>query len=251
MHLYHCVLQQRYSHNPLSFIRIIKHCLQTELKLVQQVENVGVTPFPLFLRSRATILIIFLPKQPQATGQTPNALCPTADSQQKIAQQLDYIRRRTQETEEDLRRMQQEQESFVIQYQESTKLQGQVLPLGPLSPIRFVLFIFNPGGTFPPAHIQQIGTQTNGQTQVEAEQKLRRQKELVDQMLSEKATALLQMRLALADKHKETFVLLNTLQSHVLDDVLIRWKREQQQSGNGGAFNNNLDQIQEWYGSFY
>jgi len=33
--------QQRYSHNPLSLYRIIRHCLNTEMKLVQQVENVS------------------------------------------------------------------------------------------------------------------------------------------------------------------------------------------------------------------
>jgi hypothetical protein len=33
--------QQRYSRNPLSLLRIIRHCLNTELKLVQQVENVS------------------------------------------------------------------------------------------------------------------------------------------------------------------------------------------------------------------
>jgi len=33
-------LQQRYSQNPLALLRIIRHCLGTELKLVQQAENV-------------------------------------------------------------------------------------------------------------------------------------------------------------------------------------------------------------------
>lgn len=34
--------QQRYSSNPLTLFRIIRHCLNTEMKLVQQVENAGV-----------------------------------------------------------------------------------------------------------------------------------------------------------------------------------------------------------------
>jgi len=33
--------QQRYSHNPLGLYRLIRHCLNTEMKLVQQVENVS------------------------------------------------------------------------------------------------------------------------------------------------------------------------------------------------------------------
>lgn len=32
----------------------------------------------------------------------------------------------------------------------------------------------------------------------------------------------------------------------MLDDELIRWKREQQLAGNGTSFNSNLDNIQEW-----
>lgn len=53
--------------------------------------------------------------------------------------------------------------------------------------------------------------------------------------------------MTLGDKLKETIASLNTLQSQVLDDELIRWKREQQLAGNGAPFNSNLDNIQEWY----
>lgn len=57
----------------------------------------------------------------------------------------------------------------------------------------------------------------------------------------------MQLRLALSDKLKETVQLLNQLQAHVLDEELIRWKREQQLAGNGIIFNSNLlDTIQEW-----
>lgn len=52
--------------------------------------------------------------------------------------------------------------------------------------------------------------------------------------------------MTLSEKLKETISLLNTLQSQVLDDELIRWKREQQLAGNGSPFNSNLDNIQEW-----
>lgn len=58
----------------------------------------------------------------------------------------------------------------------------------------------------------------------------------------------MQLRLALGDKLKETIASINSLQAQVLDDELIRWKREQQLAGNGAAFNSNLDNIQEWYG---
>ena len=48
-----------------------------------------------------------------------------SDSNAEIAQQLDYLRRRTQETGEDLRKMEQEQEAFALQYHECTKLNGK------------------------------------------------------------------------------------------------------------------------------
>lgn len=56
----------------------------------------------------------------------------------------------------------------------------------------------------------------------------------------------MQLRLVLADKLKQTFKELNVLQSQILDEELIRWKREQQLAGNGAVFNSNLDTIQEW-----
>lgn len=59
----------------------------------------------------------------------------------------------------------------------------------------------------------------------------------------------MQLRLALGDKLKETIASLNSLQAQVLDDELIRWKRDQQLAGNGASFNSNLDNIQEWYAS--
>ena len=59
-----------------------------------------------------------------------------------------------------------------------------------------------------------------------------------------KVSELLQMRMSLADKHKETLLMIENLQGRVLDDELIRWKREQQLAGNGVPFHSNLDTIQ-------
>ena len=39
---------------------------------------------------------------------------------------------------------------------------------------------------------------------------------------------------------------LKELQFRILDQELNRWKREQQLSGNGATFHNNLDTIQKW-----
>lgn len=65
-------------------------------------------------------------------------------------------------------------------------------------------------------------------------------------MLNQKVSAMVQLRMSLVDKLKETISHLTTLQSRILDSELIRWKREQQLAGNGAQFNSNLDSIQEW-----
>ena len=48
-------------------------------------------------------------------------------------------------------------------------------------------------------------------------------------------------------KHLFISLQLKELQYRVLDQELNKWKREQQLSGNGAPFTNNLDTIQKWY----
>lgn len=50
----------------------------------------------------------------------------------------------------------------------------------------------------------------------------------------------------LANHHLDVIRKLKELQSRILDQELNRWKREQQLSGNGAPFHNNLDTIQKW-----
>ncbi len=57
----------------------------------------------------------------------PAALLPDASGE--ILQQLDILRQRTQETSEDLRRMEQEQEAFALEYHELTKIQANLTHL--------------------------------------------------------------------------------------------------------------------------
>ena len=52
----------------------------------------------------------------------------------------------------------------------------------------------------------------------------------------------------LANHHLDMIKQLKELQFRILDQELNKWKREQQLSGNGAPFANNLDQIQKWYG---
>lgn len=95
------LLQQRYSHNPANLFRIIRHCLCTEMKLVSQVENLSGS-FMNMAGGRVGMMV--------------------GDAVAEIAQQVETLRRRTQETGEDLRKMEQEQEAFAISYHECTKL---------------------------------------------------------------------------------------------------------------------------------
>lgn len=57
----------------------------------------------------------------------PAALLPDASSE--ILQQLENLRQRTHETGEDLRRMEQEQEAFALEYHELTKIQANLTHL--------------------------------------------------------------------------------------------------------------------------
>lgn len=75
------------------------------------------------------------------------------DAVAEIAQQVETLRRRTQETSEDLRKMAQEQEAFAISYHECTKLN---------------------------AHLQHLATQPQSQQSQDAEKKIRRYLSSVD-----------------------------------------------------------------------
>lgn len=142
-----------------------------------------------------------------------------ANVNRQIGESFDYIQRMTQETDALLRHLQHSQEQFIIQYQESHKLTTQISHLASLP---------------------------NGQSRHENEQRLQKQKQAIDQQLSQSAQQLLQMRLQLADKHHETCQKLSELQGHFLDDQLIAWKRQQQLSGNGAPFDASLDTLQQW-----
>nr|CAD7568073.1 unnamed protein product [Timema californicum] len=261
--------KSRYSHNPLSLFRIIRHCLKTEMKLVQEVDNVCVNK-----------------------GIVGPGLGLLPDSNAEIAQQLDFLSRHTQETGGDLRKMEQEQEAFALQYHECTKL-NEVTPecvtleciftereraelLMPIqaNAIYHILRDVDQWSYLDElvdrvskaerdrhmdklkerrqrqnqdkTHLQHVQTLPQNQQNLEVETKLRRQKEMFEQMLNQKVSGLMQLRLTLVDKLKDTITHLNTLQSRVLDDELIRWKREQQLQGNGAQFPSNLDNIQEW-----
>lgn len=133
------------------------------------------------------------------------------------------VTRSTQECDDELRKMQEAQEQFTIQYQELNK-RIQILQ-----------------------QLQQQGPQ-NGQQALYDQTIARYQKEQVtmDQALRERIRALIQLRAKWLEKHQDNFNSIKALQSAVLEDELIKWKRGQQLNGNGGVFDNNIEKIQEW-----
>ncbi|XP_060808492.1 signal transducer and activator of transcription 5B isoform X4 [Amyelois transitella] len=67
-----------------------------------------------------------------------------------------------------------------------------------------------------------------------------------ERKLNARLTHMNSSQLALVDYMKENITSLAQLQSQVLDGELIKWKREQQLSGNGVQMQTNLNAIQEW-----
>ncbi|VEN37707.1 unnamed protein product [Callosobruchus maculatus] len=185
------MFRQKYSSNPMQLFTYVRNCLAAEMRLIQNASGESLAGLPNMIIS---------------------------NSGAEVMHKIDILRNRTQSTAEELRRMEQEQEAFAIQYHECTKIN---------------------------AHLSSVATQPNAPNAANI-QKLQRQKEMLEQVLNQKVAGLMNLRLALAEKLKETCQLLSQLQMLVLDEELIRWKREQQLAGNGANFNSNLDTIQEW-----
>ncbi|KAI4481547.1 hypothetical protein M0802_013958 [Mischocyttarus mexicanus] len=127
------MFRHRYTDNPITLFKIIRHCLGTEMKLVAQLENLGGVMN--MTASRVGLMV--------------------GDSVAEIAQQVEVIRRKTQENGEELRKMEQEQEAFAISYHECTKIN---------------------------AHLQHLATQPKNQHISDLEAKVRRWKR--DQQLA-------------------------------------------------------------------
>ncbi|KAF7282323.1 signal transducer and transcription activator Stat92E isoform X2 [Rhynchophorus ferrugineus] len=185
------LFRERYSSNPLQLFNFIRQCLATEMKFLQAAgaDFMGMGP-----------------------------TLPLSNSAAEVLHKLEDLRKRTQATAEDARKLEQEQEAFALQYHECTKVN---------------------------AHLQQLNSQGTAQEQ-QAVQPYIKRKEMLEVDLNRRVAALMELRIKLTEKFKQTYQLLHQLQSQIIDDELIRWKRDQQLAGNGVPFNSNLDQIQDW-----
>ncbi|KAF7704916.1 hypothetical protein HF521_020202 [Silurus meridionalis] len=176
----------------MELVRCIKHILYTEQRLVQEASNVS-----------------------SAGGGATDA---TPQKYQQINQMFEELRAMTQETESDLRKLQHSQEYFIIQYQESLRIQAQLSSLANL----------------PPAE------------RVQRETSLQSRKTTLETWITREANTLQKYRQDLAEKHQRTLALLRKQQTVIVDDELIQWKRRQQLAGNGGPPEGSLDILQSW-----
>uniref|UniRef100_A0A3Q3XK55 Signal transducer and activator of transcription n=1 Tax=Mola mola TaxID=94237 RepID=A0A3Q3XK55_MOLML len=185
-------LKSTYDRCPLELVRCIKHILYTEQRLVREASN--------------------------SSSPVGGMMDSMSQKYQQINQAFEELRLLTQDTENDLRKLQHNQEYFIIQYQESLRIQAQLTSLA----------------TLPPADRQL------------REPALVSKRSTVEAWLTREANTLQKYRLDLAEKHQKTLQLLRKQQTIILDDELIQWKRRQQLAGNGGPPEGGLDILQSW-----
>ncbi|GAB1296843.1 Signal transducer and activator of transcription 5B [Apodemus speciosus] len=185
-------LQSTYDRCPMELVRCIRHILYNEQRLVREANN----------------------------GSSPAGSLADAMSQKhlQINQTFEELRLITQDTENELKKLQQTQEYFIIQYQESLRIQAQFAQLAQLNP----------------------------QERMSRETALQQKQVSLETWLQREAQTLQQYRVELAEKHQKTLQLLRKQQTIILDDELIQWKRRQQLAGNGGPPEGSLDVLQSW-----
>ena len=137
-----------YGNHPMELVRTVKKILAIETRLVQEA-SAG----------------------PAANGQEDVKPNSTTEKVAKINKELENLYTMTQDAEADLRKLQSKQEYFVINYQESVKIQSSL------------------------QQIQQMPASDPTRTQLE--QQLVKKKNEVDQLLQQEAHKLLQQRTAL------------------------------------------------------
>ncbi|XP_032176127.1 signal transducer and activator of transcription 5B isoform X2 [Lontra canadensis] len=185
-------LQNTYDRCPMELVRCIRHILYNEQRLVREANN-GTSPV--------------------------GSLADTMSQKHlQINQTFEELRLVTQDTENELKKLQQTQEYFIIQYQESLRIQAQFAGLAQLSP----------------------------QERLSRETALQQKQVSLEAWLQHEAQTLQQYRVELAEKHQKTLQLLRKQQTIILDDELIQWKRRQQLAGNGGPPEGSLDVLQSW-----
>ncbi|XP_050449500.1 signal transducer and activator of transcription 5B [Cataglyphis hispanica] len=140
----------------------------------------------------------------------------SSESAMQIKKQFAILHQNVYENTNDLRKLEEEQQDFSILYNEYTKVNA--------------------------ANVQQLSSHTP----MEFEKEIKRQKNDRDLALRSKTGSIVHLRMQCMDKMKDVITKLSILQSRILDEELISWKRDQQLAGNGASFTGNLDMIQNW-----
>uniref|UniRef100_A0A4W4GN28 Signal transducer and activator of transcription n=1 Tax=Electrophorus electricus TaxID=8005 RepID=A0A4W4GN28_ELEEL len=180
-------LKSTYDPCPMELVRCIKHILYTEQRLVQEASNVSTSGGGL--------------------------MDGTPQKYQQINQVFEELRVMTQDTENDLRKLQHSQEYFIIQYQENV--------------LTLCYICISPACCCREASLQS-------------------RKATLEAWLTREANTLQEYRQDLAEKQQRTLALLRKQQTVIVDDELIQWKRRQQLAGNGGPSEGSLDILQSW-----
>jgi len=179
--------KQRYAHNPLSLYQTVQQCLSSEMHLVQRAEGLGV----------------------DASSAMAN------DTIYQIQQQLNILKKSTQECGIEIEKTRQMQEHHSINFYKHHQISVQL---------------------------------DSGQFQENSQEYLR-WKDWRDKVAAELRQSFNNLKLqtsTLANRHLDMIKQVKELQYRVIDQELNKWKREQQLSGNGAPFSNNLDTIQKW-----
>ncbi|ESO86785.1 hypothetical protein LOTGIDRAFT_128587 [Lottia gigantea] len=183
-----------YERNPMGFVQVVRNCLETEDQLLQEAESVSLISDLLVFQTGGIKIFIY-------------SSCLTMKPLQSIESKVQVKK--------------QQQESFIIRYQDNVKIQGVE------------------------AQIQQNQLNHNQELQ-DKKLDLLQKKEKIETYLRDKAELLLNYRIELADLLVDLMTTLADLQNRVLGDLLTDWLRKQKLAGNGAPFDNNLSNIQTW-----
>ncbi|TKS90280.1 Signal transducer and activator of transcription 5B [Collichthys lucidus] len=147
---------------------------------------------------------------------------------QQINQAFEELRLATQETENELRKLQHSQEYFIIQLH-------CIALMDVLSDLLPTLL----------AQLSSLSSLTPAE-RTQRETTLQSKRATVEAWLTREASTLQKYRLDLSEQHQKTLALLRKQQTLILDEELIQWKRRQQLAGNGGPDEGGLDVLQSW-----
>ncbi|XP_049884106.1 signal transducer and activator of transcription 5B isoform X2 [Pectinophora gossypiella] len=194
----------------------------TKMKLLEAAKNFHLhythAPHELYLYMRRCLAMEM--EVIQSAGAVYGAVPHTERKYSELITGLQSVRQKVNMVSEDIRTLQSNIESFSLQYHECLKNKGHI------------------------NYLQQTGQMTNERRELEA--CLRVQIEDMERKLNALVAQINQSQMQLVDHMKENIANLGQLQSQVLDEELIKWKREQQLSGNGVPMQSNLNTIQEW-----